>query len=116
MQRARYMVRSAIDEIRSFRDRNVSHLSERLGFLRLKEESVSRLASNPDFLEWQREHLAPFVAQLRSDLMDPSTVGYANDIIKSVLRIIEPMDLHNMERAIRQLRDEIRVAEKTLGG
>ena len=48
--------------------------------------------------------------------MDPGTVGYANDIIKSVLRVLEPMDLYNTEHAIRRLRDEIRMAEKTLGG
>ena len=116
MQRARYMVRSAIEEIRGFRDRHLPHLSERLGLLRLKEESVSRLAENPDFLAWQHDHLEPFCHKLRNDLMDPGTVGYANDIIKSVLRVLEPMDLYNTEHAIRRLRDEIRMAEKTRGG
>lgn len=116
MQRARYMVRSAIEEIRGFRDRHLPHLSERLGLLRLKEESISRLAANPDFLVWQNDHLEPLIRKLRADLMDPETVGYANDIIKSVLRVLEPMDLHNTKHALRRLQEEIRMAEKTLGG
>lgn len=116
MQRARYMIQGAAAEIRRARDSITSRLSKSVGAKRLREESYNRLAENKDFLDWQSDSLTPAIVYLRDKLSSPETVGYQNDIIKSVLRVLEPMDLHHMKKVLDRIQDEIRLAEKQLGG